>query len=95
MKLKTKQLILSLIEDDLLHHKLVDGLSSLHINADAYLLNLSDTIIKLMGFNGQRNEQVFEHYLQQLKRAGHIDLSQNNKEIKKLAAQIYEELLGR
>lgn len=93
MKAKhTQKLILSLIEDDLIHTKLMEGLSELNINAETYALNLSDTIVKLMGFYGPGNETVFEQYQEQLKQARFIDNNRNNAGFKKLALHIYRDL---
>jgi hypothetical protein len=87
-----KKLIVSLIVDDLIHAKLVEGLIALNLKAEDYYLNLSDTIINLMGFKGQLNETMFEYYLDLQKRARYVDNAYNNAEFKKLALQMYEEL---
>ncbi len=42
-----RRLILSLIKDDLINSKLVNSLGDIGINADDYLLHLSDTNFKL------------------------------------------------
>lgn len=94
MKAKRREkLIISLIEDDLIHSKLVEGLIELGLKAEDYFLNLSDTIICLMGFEGKRNEQLFEYYLDLLKQAKYVENSENNNGFKKLAAIIYHNLL--
>lgn len=93
MKTKKRQkLIVSLITDDLIHSKLIEALNDLHLEGSHYFLNLSDTIIKLMGFEGEQNEVVFEYYLDQLKRAKHVDNSENNAQFIKLANDIYNDL---
>lgn len=93
MKTKSrKHLIILLITDDLIHAKLMDGLSDLGLVPDNYSLNLSATIIKAMGFKGDQNSYVFEYYLSLLKRAKFIDNSRGNKEFAQLARQIYDNL---
>lgn len=60
MKNKEK-LILSLIKDDLINVKLVNGLNEAGLNADNYYLHLSDTIFKLMGFgDDEEAETIYE-----------------------------------
>lgn len=94
MKSKKRQkLIVSLITDDLIHSKLIEALNDLHLEGSHYFLNLSDTIISLMGFEGPQNEVVFEYYLDQLKRAKHVDNSENNVNFVKLANDIYNDLV--
>lgn len=89
---KSKQLILSLIADDLIHHKLVLGLEGLHLTPECYFLNLSDTIIKLMGFKAKEAEKVFEYYTEQLNRVKLISDEGNNKQIQQLAQVLFTEL---
>ncbi len=38
---KNKALVFSLIKDDLIHTKLVNGLDNLNLNANVYLLSMS------------------------------------------------------
>ena len=97
MKAKThKQLILSLIKDDLINSKLVNSLTDIGLNADDYLLHLSDTIFKLMGFEESREtEATFEYYLDLTNRAKHIDILNSRLQFDGLALEIYNELLLR
>jgi hypothetical protein len=97
MKAKNKKkLILSLIKDDLINAKLVNGLNEIGLNADNYFLHLSDTIFKLIGFeDNEETEIIFERYLELAKRALFIDISQSHKPMDDLALQIYTELLSR
>ncbi len=94
MTLKTsKNLLLSLLLDDLVHAKLLLGLAALNLKPDDYHIDLADKIIALMGFRGKRNELVYEYYLERRKQSAAIDLSDGNERMKKLAAVIYMELL--
>lgn len=94
--MKEKKLILSLIKDDLINSKLVNGLNELGLNADNYFLHLKDTVFKLMGFeDDEESEQIFERYMELSKRAMFVDISQSNKSLDDLALQIYIELSTR
>jgi len=87
-----KKLIISLITDDLINQKLVGTLSELNFDTGPYMLNLSDTIIRLMGFNGEQNQQMFEHYIKLLQRARFVDNTENNQGFITLAQEIYQRL---
>ena len=94
MTLKNKkQLIISLILDDLIHTRLIEGLKALGFTQEWYCLELSDTVIGLMGFRGRQNELMYEYYLERRAQAQLIDLSDGNAEMQKLATSIYRELL--
>jgi hypothetical protein len=79
MKAKNKKrLILSLIKDDLINAKLVNGLNVIGLNADNYFLHLSDTIFKIMGFDdNEETETIFVRYMELAKRVMFIDISQS------------------
>lgn len=97
MKAKNKEkLILSLIKDDLINAKLINGLNEAGLIADTYCLHLSDTIFKLMGFeDNEETETVFERYMELSKRAMYVDITYSNKPMEVLALQIYTEILSR
>lgn len=91
-----KKLILSLIKDDLIHTKLVNGLFEIGLNADSFFLHLTDTIFKLMGYeDNEESEVILERYMELAKRASFIDSTQSNKPLDDLALQIYIELASR
>jgi len=93
MKAKIKQeLIISLIQDDLIHAKLVYGMIDLGLRTDGYFMDLSNTIITLMGFTGIQNEEAFMHYLDRQKQVKYIDISTGSRAIQTLAYDIYCEL---
>ena len=79
MKAKNKKrLILSLIKDDLINVKLLNGLNVIGLNADNYFLHLSETIFKIMGFDdNEETETIFERYMELAKRVMFIDISQS------------------
>jgi len=89
-----KKLILSLIKDDLINCKLVNGLNALGFDASSYYLHLSETIFTLMGFeDNERSDELYQHYLQLTKRSTFIDISQTHSKLNDLAAEIYLEIL--
>lgn len=94
--MKKEKLILSLIKDDLINSKLVNGLSEMGLDADHYILHLGETVFKLMGFkDNEETEYIFERYMELSKRAMFIDISKSNKPLDELALQIYIELSAR
>lgn len=89
-----QKLIISLIKDDLINFKLVNGLNELGINANMYFINSSDTVFKLMGFENEKYDEVlFEHYIELSKKAIEIDISLSNEPLNDLCNEIYSELL--
>ena len=94
-KFTQRQLIISLIRDDLVHSKLIDGLDKLGLNSDSYLLYLSQTIFQLLGFpNDDRAEEDFVYYLHLRKRARYINLK-SNQHIDQLSREIYWDIYFR
>lgn len=88
-----KELILSLIKDDLINTKLVNGLNEMGLNADCYYLNLGDSIFKLMGFKeGEETDKVFDRYLELSEEAISMDISNSYQQVTDLAVKIYIEL---
>jgi Tat protein secretion system quality control protein TatD with DNase activity len=91
-----KKLILSLINDDLRHNKLVNGLIEVGLDPKDYFLNLGDTIFNLMGFeDNKKTEEIFERYLEITKRAKYVDISQSPMPLNDLASLIYFELMSK
>ena len=91
-----KELILSLIKDDLINAKLVNGLTEIGLNAETYFLHLSDTVFKLMGFkDNEETETIFELYVELAKKASFVDISQSHKPMAELALEVYVEILSR
>jgi len=91
---KQKWLILSLIKDDLINTKLINSLSEAGLNADSYLLHLSDTIFKLLCIkNNLGNEFIYENYLNLTGRVKFISISNGHNTLDDLAEEIYTYLL--
>lgn len=94
--MQTEQLIISLIKDDLINSKLVNGLSQLGLSAGDYHLNLSETIFNLMGIDGATdNDKLLDYYINLTSASQGIDLSNiagRGTALEDLAQSIYREL---
>lgn len=91
--MRNERLIISLIKDDLINCKLVDGLNSLGLKADDYCLYLSDTIFKLIGFeDNDKTEMIHRYYINQTKKVKELEITNVDKSIDNLANEIYKSL---
>jgi hypothetical protein len=87
-----KATIISLIKDDLIHAKLVNGLIDIGLDATNYHLYLGETILELMGFKDDRyGDRIFEVYLDLRKKVNSINLS--GQSLDDLSVDIFETLL--
>jgi len=94
MKSNNKKLILSLIKDDLINTKLVNSLNIMGLQADNYLLHLTDTIFTLMEFTDNREREiVLERYMELANGATLVDIAAGHGPMDKLAFEIYAELV--
>lgn len=92
MKLKSrKQLILSLIKDDLTNLKLVYSLNALGLAADNYTLHSGSTVINLMKINasGLQWENIHDGYLERTRKVTQIDIQESPVLLDALAEEIY------
>ena len=87
--LDKKELVISLIKDNLINLKLITGL-----NHD-YYLGLGDTIFKLMGFQpSQQSDLIFERiFITISEKVQQIDISSSSDELMLLSMEIYKELV--
>lgn len=94
-EINKRELILSLIQDNLINLKLVTGLNSLGLIADDYYLNLGDTIFKLMGIkSGEQSDLLFERvFLTISEKVSEIKFSESKDELTRLSMKIYDELV--
>jgi hypothetical protein len=90
-----KELILSLIQDNLINLKLVTGLNSLGLIADDYYLNLGNTVFKLMGFKpSEQSDLLFERVFMAISETiAEINFSDSKDEVILLSMKIYDELV--
>ena len=91
----TSELILSLIKDDLINNKLINGLNTLALSAGDYHLHLSETILNLIGLDTE-NDAIHDLYFnltQQSETLDLTDITNREKQLTRLATEIYSELL--
>lgn len=93
-KLNKKQLILSLIKDDLTNLKLVYSLNAIGLSADHYTLHAGSTVINLMNINasGLQWELIHDGYLERTRKVTHIDTQESPALLDALAKEIYDYL---
>jgi hypothetical protein len=88
-------LVLSLIKDDLISNKLINGLNTLGLGAGDYHLHLSETILNLIGLDTE-NDTILNLYYNLTRQSETLDLTnitQLEKQLTQLATEIYSELL--
>lgn len=94
LEMSEKELVIALIKDDLINTRLINGLNSIGLNSDGYLLHLSETIFKLIGIgNDEEGQKVFKWYWNFRQNVNSIDISESSKSLDSLALEIYLELL--
>jgi hypothetical protein len=87
--------VLSLIKDDLINNKLINGLNMLGLSAGDYHLHLSETILNLIGLDTE-NDAIHDLYFnltQQSETLDLTDITNREKQLTRLATEIYSELL--
>jgi hypothetical protein len=90
-----KELVISLIKDNLINLKLISGLNHLGLIADDYYLHLGNTIFKLMGFEASaQSDLIFETvFMGNSEKVTQIAISRSPDELDLLSMEIYQELL--
>jgi hypothetical protein len=92
-KQEIENIVISLIKDDILNCKLTTSLNELGLNADEYLLNISESIFILLGFENRINEEsTFEMYIELLKQFPKTNPIVSYQAIHEQAIFIYHEL---
>ena len=91
----TSELILSLIKDDLINNKLINGLNTLGLSAGDYHLHLSETILNLIGLDTESDaiHDLYFNLTQQSETLDLTDITNREKQLTRLATEIYSELL--
>ena len=87
-------LIISLIKDDLTNNKLVSGLTDLGLCAGDYHLQLSETILTMIGLDTE-DDSIHDLYFQLTQQSESLDLSNigtREEQLNKMAQSIYSEL---
>ena len=87
-----KELIISLIKDDLINVRLVHGLEKLGLDSGHYYLHLSETIFKLIGITLE-DEAFFEEYMDECRTVNNIDIFKYPELLNSLAFSLYDKLM--
>ena len=89
-----KELLVSLIKEDLINVRLVAGLDTVGLDSSNYLLHLSQTIFRLMGFTEEKREnELYDKYIHWSKKVLKIDISEEHEKLDAMALEIYLWLL--
>lgn len=84
-----KEIIISLIKDDLTNIRLVSGLEKLGLDSGKYYLNLSQTFFTLMGFkDNEQNDSLHKQYVEFAQKS----LTTHPDELSDLANEVFERL---
>jgi len=91
---KQKELILSLIKDDLVNCKLVNSLNGAGLNAYDYSLNLSGTIFELVGIEDLPTTVfIYKKYFGLTKKVNDINIAEEQNNLDSLTEEIYAYLI--
>ncbi|MDO9186374.1 MAG: hypothetical protein Q7W13_10220 [Bacteroidia bacterium] len=88
----SKDIIVSLIKDDLTNIRLVLGLERLGLDAGKYYLHLNETIFKLVGLKEDR-EDFFEKYIVECRTIHNIDIFKYPDLLNGIAFRLYNKLI--
>lgn len=92
-KLSERELMVTLIKDDLINYRLVEGLNQLGLINEAYHIHVSDTIFKLMRIKEVIGQEVeYAQYLEWREPVMRLDLQRDYGKLKKMAEEIYSRL---
>jgi hypothetical protein len=92
--MQDKNLIISLIKDDLTNNKLVSGLNNIGLNASDYHLQLSETILTMIGLDTE-DDSIHDLYFKLTQQSESLDLSNigtREQQLNAMAQSIYSEL---
>lgn len=87
----TRQLVLSLIKEDLRCSKLVLGLSSLGLDAGKYHTEISNLVFNLLGLD-LNNDQLLSLYFECIDKASEIEDVEDQKKMQGMAEEILNKL---
>lgn len=91
-KMLQKDIIISLIKDDLTNIRLVSGLERLGLDAGKYYLHLNETIFKLVGLKEDRDD-FFEKYISECRTVHNIDIFKYPELLNGMALSLYNKLI--
>jgi len=92
-KISQKDLIVRLICDDLINHRLVMGLEKLGLVSEAYFIHAGQTVFELLGIEEKiGDEKEYARYQKLKDRVLRLDLNRDHVKLNRLAEVIYIEL---
>jgi hypothetical protein len=92
---ENRELIVSLIQQDLKHNQLTTGLAKLGLEPDVHSLEIVEVVARLMGVEkGDVSDQWVKTYFSFLDRAHHFKISELAEELKPLAEECYDLLVA-
>ena len=86
-----KEILISLIKDDLIYTRLVYGLEKLGLDTDNYSLRLNETIFQLVGIKSDRDD-FFEEYVDECRTILNIDIFKHPELLNIIALNLYKKL---
>ena len=91
-----EHLLLSLIKDDLVHARLLNGLMELGFDTTDYYLNLNEAVFAIAGLNKEHiTDELREWYFRHIERAQFLQIPPRAApEIDTIAQTIYAELMA-
>lgn len=92
MNTTKKELIISLIKDDLTNIRLVHGLDLLGLDSGNYYLHLSETIFKLIGITAD-DADFFGEYMDECKTVVNINIFEHPEILNSMALSLYNKLM--
>jgi len=91
---KNKNIILSLIKDDLTNMQLINGLNNIGLDAGRYYLHLTPIFFGMMGFGDYlQDDELYEEYFDFAETATKTDFFENPEHLNILALEVYNKLL--
>jgi len=93
-KLTDRDLVIAMIRDDLVNHRLLTGLYNLGLVTELYFLNMSQTVFDYMGITSKKEyDHNYERYIQLKEEVMQYDLGEGREKLNALAEKIYGELV--
>ena len=87
--MEQKNLILTLITDDLLNQKLISNFRDIGIDAENYNLALGNTIFRLMGIDRPVHDRNFDQYIEFAEQAKYFLIEEGRAQFHNYAQEIY------
>lgn len=92
--INVKEVVISLIEQDIISNKLVLGLTDLGLEAGKYHLDIAHVVFHLVGFPDP-DDKLMEAYFNFMERASTIkDVEEERDQVKALAGELFDQLLS-